>query len=370
MKILKLILFFISVFHYSQIGFRVNGELKGFSDSAVVKITKDNLALDSCKLKKGKFFLKGLLHNSPSNVYLLVKDGDEYKYSSLFIGNENILVKADKKDFPYDVKTSGSKYDQKRFESVQQQKNLQMERNKLLQQMFSLREQKKWNDSLQKAYWSREEPLGKIIQIDNKTDSIQKRFIQENINSYYGLYLLDIAKTTIDKEQIKNILKKLKPEFKKNIYLNSINAHLKYPELQIGQKFYDFNVFTLQNKNLKFSDFFNGKNYILLDFSTVYCGFCLTAIPHLEKLKEDTANLEIVTFYVDNDERGLLNLSKKHTPSWPIIWDKKGRLGETYAKYKIGATPTFYLFKPDGTLIKKIEGLTENLNEEIMQLVN
>ena len=43
--------------------------------------------------------------------------------------------------------------------------------------MFALREQKKWNDSLQKAYWSQEQPLGKIVQIDNEYQEVENKFI-------------------------------------------------------------------------------------------------------------------------------------------------------------------------------------------------
>lgn len=48
---------------------------------------------------------------------------------------------------------------------------------------------------------------------------------------------------------------------------------------------------------------------------------------------------------------------------------QKGRLSETYAKYKIYGTPTMYLFKPDGTLLQKYDGLIENMSEEIEKLI-
>lgn len=94
---------------------------------------------------------------------------------------------------------------------------------------------------------------------------------------------------------------------------------------------------------MKFSDFFDGK-YILLDFSTLFCGFCQQAIPELEKIKKSQyEKLEIVTFYVDESQKGFNGLLDKHGKDWKMIWDKKGRLSDTYAKYKVFGTPTFYL---------------------------
>ncbi|MCE7053134.1 hypothetical protein LZF95_00510 [Algoriphagus sp. AGSA1] len=55
-----------------------------------------------------------------------------------------------------------------------------------------------------------------------------------------------------------------------------------------------------------FRFFFQGK-YVLLDFSTFYCGWCLKAIPALGEIKRcHNEMLEIITFYVDKNPVGLL----------------------------------------------------------------
>ncbi|WPR76338.1 hypothetical protein [Algoriphagus sp. NG3] len=49
--------------------------------------------------------------------------------------------------------------------------------------MFSHREQGKWSDSLQNAYWCRSAPFGKIRAVDIELDKIREEFIDDNINS-------------------------------------------------------------------------------------------------------------------------------------------------------------------------------------------
>ena len=109
----------------------------------------------------------------------------------------------------------------------------------------------------------------------------------------------------------------------------------------------------------------------MLDFSTLFCGACQQAIPELEKIKKaQNDKLEIVTFYVDESQKGFDGLSEKHNENWNTIWDKKGRLSDTYAKYKVFGTPTFYLFGSDGKLVEKFVGLSEDLSEQIEKAMN
>jgi len=349
----------------AQKGFKITGTLRGFEDHALVKVQRENITLDSCYLKEGKFQLKGTFEQSPSPVYLIIMNKEDFVYTFLFLGNENITVDARLEDFPYDVSTKGSKYDAMRYEHVQLEKELNIKRRLLLDEMFLLREQGKWNDSLQKAYWGKADPVGKITLVDTGLDKIRDAFIDAHFNSPYGLHLLGTYKTELPPAKVLSLMEQLSPALKATAEAKSIDSHLKNPDLQIGQKYYDFAAFDNTGKKVKFSDHFNSR-YVLLDFSTVYCGWCLKAIPDLEKIKGfQKEKLEIVTFYVDQNPKGFQSLVDKHHKDWKVLWDKEGRLSDTYAKYKVFGTPVFYLFGPDGRLVQKFDGYSEDLAEQI-----
>ena len=354
----------------AQKQFKITGILEGFEENSIVLIQNQNITIDSCNLKNNKFELKGSFEDIPANVYLIVKNNKTRKTANLYIGNENISINSKSGDFPYDVKTTGSIYDNDRYLFAQKEKLQNIERKELLNKMWSLREQKKWNDSLQNEYWSKEEPKGLIVKIDENLENIRNEFIEENINSYYALSLLDVYKTEINNSKINLLLKKVIPKFSKSIYLKSINSHLNNPDLKIGEKFYDFTAYNQHQKQTKFSNYFNDK-FILLDFSTLYCGWCLQAIPILEKLQNQNKNkIDIITFYVDKNIKGFKGLENKHSINWNILWDKEGRFSDTYAKYKISGTPTFYLFNSQGILLKKYDGFSENMLDEIQKIIN
>lgn len=236
--------------------------------------------------------------------------------------------------------------------------------------MFTLRDNGKWNDSLKAVYWKREEPLGKIILVDRKIEDINKKYITNNINNDYGLYLLDANKTVLPKQFVSETYNKIRPELRKTVFGKSLYSFLYNPDLNVGDQFLDFTAYDKMGKKVRFSSYFNHKKFILLDFSTPYCGFCLESIPILNKLKkENDYQLEIVTFYVDENPAGFDKLDKKHTPGWESLWDKKGRLGETYSKYKIDGTPMLYLFSPDGKLVETYNGFSEDLGELIKEKI-
>ncbi|KQR95684.1 alkyl hydroperoxide reductase [Chryseobacterium sp. Leaf180] len=355
---------------YSQKSFTVSGKLSGFKENALVKITQNNVVLDSCFLKNENFRLKGVITNAPSTVYLQIFSGKEIKYSSLFIGNENITVDADIADFKWNVKTSGSKYDNVRYQNYQLVKDLYFQRTQYENEVNKLRDLGKWNDSLQKQYWSQKEPLGKIALTDKKIADLERKFLSQNINTEYGLDKLQMMMPTLPGTFVSDLIKKINPKMKKTARVKSIIAFFNNKDLKTGDAYFDFTAYDLYNKKHTFSDFFNGK-YVLLDFTTLHCGFCLAAVPVLDQLRADIGDqLEIVSFYVDNDLKGLQKMQKKHQTDWIMIWDKKGRLGETYSTYKISGTPNLFLFTPEGKLIEKFDGLYEDLADQIKKSIN
>lgn len=352
-------------------GFTIQANLKGFPENSHVIISDGSTGkvLDSTKLTNNQFVSNGLLSNPPSNISILINsENNETAYTFIFIGNETITVSGTKNDFPDALKITGSEF--QKFKTALDKKigPLNKERDEKLQTMFALRQEGKWNDSLQNAYWSEEN--GMITQIDNQTNEITKNFIQENINSDYALSQLITYKTDFSKDFIKKQLAELDSNFKNSEYAKVLRTYLENEPLNKGDKFYDFKAENQNGERVSFSNFFQKDKYVLLEFYSPYCSWCIKALPEIKKLSnQKSETLEVVTVNVDKNKEDWLKKYKSNGITWSSLYDKNGRYSDVYTKYQVFATPTYYLFDKNGKLVEKWDGYNDDLIDEISKRI-
>ncbi|MCH4824628.1 AhpC/TSA family protein [Gramella lutea] len=345
--------------------YQISANITGLKDGSKVLISNatNGKVLDSTILTNGKFKSEGSIENPPIQVNIMIQNDEERVSSFIYIGNENIQIEGNKDEFPNDIKITGSKYHQYKKDLDQRTDSLNNLRSNHLQTMFSLRRENKWNDSLQNAYWSKEE--GIITKIDNQTNQITKNFISENINSDYALSQLIIYKTDFSKDFIEKQIGKLNSEYENSEYSKVLKTYLKNEPLSTGDKFYNFSAENQKGNKVNFSDFFEDK-YVLLEFYSPYCSWCLKALPEIKKLsKEKSDQLEIVTVNVDKNKEDWLQKYKSNNITWTSLYDENGRYSDVYTKYRVFATPTYYLFDNNGTVVEKWDGYNDNLTDQI-----
>ena len=352
-------------------GFTIKSYLKGFSENSqiIVSDASTGKVLDSTKLINDKFISNGFIPNPPINIGITINsENNETSHTFLFIGNENIEISGAKSDFPDALKIKGSEF--QKFKTALDDKlgSLNKERGEKLQTMFALRQEGKWNDSLQKAYWSKKS--GIITKIDNKTNEVTKDFIEEKINSDYALSQLVTYKTEFSKDFIKKQLRKLNSNFQNSEYAKVLRTYLDNETLNKGDKFYDFKAENQNGEEVNFSTFFQKEKFVLLEFYSPYCSWCIKALPEIKKLSnQQSESLEIVTINVDKNKKDWLKKYKSNGITWSSLYDENGRYSDVYTKYRVFATPTYYLFDKNGKVIEKWDGYTDNLINEISELL-
>lgn len=344
----------------------ITGYTLNFADTTRVKLIdmNSNLTIDSSVIMHNRFQLNNALGDmEPDHKIIRIGEQDNFYDIVLFSGRENIEIKENGKD---NFIETGSKHNQYKRELDKKLMGLQKSRTANLNTMFSLRNEGKWSDSLQNRYWGEN---GLIKKIDKDISKVEREFITGNPDSYYAAYLLNVYKTEYPSKEVEELYEKLDNSIKASKYGKSIKTHLANAEIAVGEKFIDFKAKDVNDENRLFSSFFKGK-YVLLDFSTPYCNWCIQSIPLLKKLQSTLGDsLEIVSFYVDKDRDGFDKHSAKDK-TWETLWDGQGRFGDTYVKYRVFATPTFYLFDDKGILLKKWDGLANDFEQEVKQLTN
>lgn len=323
-----------------------------------------NLATDSSVIVHNKFQLNNVLGAiEPDHKIVRIGEHDQSHDIVVFSGRENIEVK---ETIEGSFIETGSEHNLYKKQLDEKLKGLNASRSAHLKAMFALRSEGKWNDSLQNIYWGNK---GLIKNIDKEISTIEKMFIADNPDAYYSAYILNVYKTEYSPEEVEALYEKLGKKIKDSKYGKSIKTHLENAAIAVGEKFIDFEAKDAKGDSRLFSSFFKGK-YVLLDFSTPYCTWCLQSIPSLQNLRSSMGDsLEIVSFYVDQDRNGHEKHLTIRDKSWETLWDGKGRFSDTYVKYRVYATPTFYLFDNSGILLKKWDGLTNDFEKEVNQLI-
>lgn len=346
--------------------FEINAQLSGFEENATVTLIDgvSSKEISTTQIRNGAFLFSGHLSNTPTPLRIHIKeDAHNTSMTSLFIANEKITIQGDKKDFPDNLQIKGSPHQVLKTELAQKTASLNDRYDDEIQSMIAQRQANTWNDSLQTVYWGKN---GVFEKIDNDILKITKEFIEENINTYYGLKVLASLKNNLSELFITAQLQQVQPKFKDTEYVHVIETFLNNEPLTKNDFLYDFEAENQKGEQVQFSDHFDSQKYVLLEFSSPHCGWCKKALPEIKKLaNKKSTSLTIVTLNVENDKEDWIKTTKENHVNWSSLWNKKGRNSDAFTKYRVAGTPTYVLFDQEGKMLKKWTGYNEHLIQEI-----
>ncbi|WP_153462611.1 MULTISPECIES: TlpA disulfide reductase family protein [Sediminibacillus] len=134
------------------------------------------------------------------------------------------------------------------------------------------------------------------------------------------------------------------------------NDHASANNLKAGQAAPDLSLPSLEEKQIKLSDF-KGKK-ILLNFWATWCGPCKEEIPALEQLKQEYGNeVEILAVNATATElegiEKVRSFKEQANVSFRILLDKDSKAVDTYRVLNI---PTSYFIGSDGNIKETVTG--------------
>ena len=344
-------------------GFNISANIGGLAENSKVVLseTVSQKILDSAFVKNDKFSFNGHLENTPielSIVILPIKNGGQVYSTSIFMGNESVEISASAEEFSSTLNISGSKYNKLKEDLAQKSKTANDKYDKNFEKMISIRQNGNWNDSLQNVYWGEN---GIFAGIDNELIEIRKGFIEENLNTHFGVRQLYRMRDDLSKEYLKEQFQKVNSDLKKTEYAKAIEVYLSSQPLNQNDKFDNFTAENQKGEIVEFADYFDDNRYVLLEFYSPHCPWCKMALPEIKKLAENKKDsLKVITFYVDKNKEDWKRTNEQNNVAWESLWDKDGRYSETYTKYRIQGTPTYYLFDSDGRIVTKLTGFERN----------
>ena len=136
-----------------------------------------------------------------------------------------------------------------------------------------------------------------------------------------------------------------------------------------GKEAYPFTLQDTTGREYRLSDY-RGQ-YVLLEFSASWCGWCKLEIPYLKKVYELTRGKKLAMFTVNLDKERKLwveEVVKENLP-WPVISDLQAFDGELTRQYNVSGIPVIFLIDPEGKIVtNKLRGeqMIEYISRQIL----
>lgn len=323
--------------------------------------------IDSVTPKNGVFSFSNTFTGDPLNAVLAFsKKGDGFKYDDykqLFLENGNITVSATDSIAKSVIKGTPTNDDNSRYN----------EALKVVNDAYNILEAKQKNaTTVQKNSTEFEKENNKTEKsIEAQELAINKKFIQENPNSYLSLVVMESVAYSADYTDLEQLYNGLSANIKATDAGKKFGERLpKLKLVAIGSLAPDFAEADTSGKLVSLSSF-KGK-YVLVDFWASWCSPCRRENPNVVKVfnrfkKQNFTVLGVSLDRPGNKEKWLKAIHNDGL-AWTHVSDLKFWDSKTAALYVVRAIPQNFLIDPNGKIIgKNLRG--EDLENKLEELL-
>lgn len=360
--------------------FKIEGSVKGLTDGQLITLRdlELNTVIDSCMVKNGQIFFKGAVQSDPIQAVLRIYDSVGSKevidYNSFYLDNANYEFTTTKENFKH-AYLKGSEVNDD-FNTLKAQKLPFFRVVDSIQNLF-------WN-STTKLTKEQQEEGGKLLHnAQIEMSKIDSTFLYTRTNSYPALSILQqkvnrfVAGKKMDMKgadkleiQLKSLYNRLNDDFKQTEKGKAIYTQLFVEKIEEGSAYFPLeNTKTMGGQPFDMASITT--EYVLLEFTSVYCGPCKKFrkefAPYYEKFKD---KMTIVYFQTDTDKEVILKDMEKNQLPGVVVSDFQGLKGMNAKRYNITGIPDFFLLDKDRKVIRHIYGYDKEVKEEFLSLLN
>jgi len=314
---------------------------------------KSKVVIDSATLKDGKFQFSGVAGSSPNYADIAfnakgtgVQDAVDYR--SIYL--EPGVITVTTTNLLANAKVEGTKT------------NLENEKYQLAQKPIN--DAYKTLEDKQKAATPEQQNSPEFIKqakadekaIDQQSAATDKKFIQENPDSFISLNALESFAYSADYVDIEPLFNALSPALKQTEAGKKLAERMpKLKAVALGATAPEFAEADTSGKVIKLSSF-RGK-YVLIDFWASWCGPCRRENPNVVQAYNHYKNQKFTILGVSLDkpnakEKWLAAIHKDGL-TWNQVSDLKFWDSKAAALYAVRGIPQNFLLDPNGKIIAK-----------------
>lgn len=353
-KALLSIVAFLPVMAFAQDGtYIIQGKVGNYNAPAKMYLryeAKGKVVTDSVKLKDGNFQFKGSVSNGPQNAYLMFNQagtGPAYKdYKSIFLEPGTLNVNSPDSVSKATINGPKTNMDNARYDA--QMKPFNDEQDAIDAKAKGATPEQRSSDAFEKEITTSQKAL------DAKQAEANKKFIQDNPDSYISLEALEMYAYNADYKDIAPLYNGLSESVKHTKSGKEFGERLpKLKAIAIGAMAPEFTEADTSGKMVSLASF-RGK-YVLLDFWASWCGPCRRENPNVVKAynKYKGKNFTILSVSLDrpNGKQKWLDAIHKDGLTWNHVSDLQFWQSKVAGLYAVRAIPQNFLIGPDGKII-------------------
>jgi peroxiredoxin len=370
-KIVLLALASLPAIAFAQAGkFAIQGSIGTLNAPAKVylRYAVDNKVMtDSAELKNGKFELSGPAKaEGVTSAYLMLNTkgtGPSYDdYKQIYLETGTITVTGT--DALNSAKVAGTKTNNEKSKYDEATKPVSAGYEALEAKAKAATDEVKNSEAFQKEIHKTE----KGIELQSK--QIDKKFVQQNPDSYLSIDLLQSLAYSTDYPELAPLYDALSPKVKESPGAKKFAETLpKLKSVAIGATAPEFAEADSTGKIVSITSF-RGK-YVLIDFWASWCGPCRAENPNVVEAYNRYKNQKFTIVGVSLDQptgrAKWLAAIKKDGLDWTQLSDLKFWNSQTAGLYGVRAIPQNFLLDPNGKIIaKNLRG--DDLNDKLAEL--
>ena len=350
--------------------YSVDGTVGTYNAPAKVYIQfaiKGKVNTDSVTLKDGKFHFGGSVGTVPVNAYVIFNEkgtGPVYKdYKSIYLEKGQITITSS--DKLENAKVEGPKTNQENVRYEALMKPINEEQTALDAKEKAASPEQKSADAFQREMHKAEKAA------DAKESDANKKFIQENPDSYISLMALETYAYSADYTAIAPLYNGLSDAVKQSEGGKAFGDRLpKLKAVAIGAMAPEFAEADTSGNVISLASF-RGK-YVLVDFWASWCGPCRRENPHVVKTFNRYKGKNFTILGVSLDRPGAkdkwLKAIHKDGLAWTQVSDLQFWKSKTAELYAVRAIPQNFLIDPDGKIIAK-NLMGDDLSDKLEELL-
>lgn len=326
--------------------FTISGKFDNAAGIKKVQLYKGNEVIDSALLdENGEFKLKAI---SPDFDFFTISAAEK-AYSIIARNGDDIEFKADYANEVGEFHVSGSE----NADKLKEFNAISTKYSKIFRSFQQEFEEKVGRDP------SLKDSLEQVIfpKFNENVDAFSKEtiaFAEKNKDNLAGFYAIG----SLNQDKYETVLLKYAEDIKNKFpgspaVQSFINRMDKLRALSVGHVAPDFEMPSVEGKNVKLSDF-RGQ-YVLVDFWASWCAPCREENPNLVKQYHAFKDKGFTIFGVslDRDRNEWLDAIKADKLAWTHVSELKQWDSNVVKQYSIEGIPTSYLLDKEGRIIAK-----------------